>query len=459
VVAVIAVVATLLVGACAGPAPASQGTAPSASSGSGAEGSPSQASSGPVSDLKPFKIGLVANLTGQASVWGQPTVNAAKQALADLNAAGGVFGQPVELVVGDNGTLPEQAVSEAKRLVSVEGAQVLIDGGGSGLCLADKVSVAVPNHVMIIGQTCISPAHTADQSEGAGYFFRARGPIAGLFGPIAKVMAADGVTNVCFPYALDAFGQSSLTSFTDAFIKLVPSAVVDAVALPDSPATSYLAEAQKCTALGRDTVATGARNEGQLDVFAKDAIEHGLVKHWYMGEDQETPSLFETVGWDALDGSKGFSGSGLPGPDFEFFRTNYATLYGGPAAVPLMEMTYDSVIIAALAAAKANSNDTQAIRDAMMDVANAPGEQIHSGVDAIKNALELAGSGKDVDYVGVSGGWEFGPNGEQQLTGSRMWHVDAATKSLPTDGFVLYDQASGTYTWTAAPDCKFCAPF
>lgn len=272
----------LVFAACGAQTPSSSSQASddvsSATPGSASPGATAQASAG---QLKPFKIGLLANLTGQQSVWGQPTVNAAKMGLEDLNAAGGVFGQPAELVIGDSGSIPEQAVSEAKRLVSVEGVQVLIDGGGSGQCLPDKVSVAEPNHVLIIGQTCISPAHTADQSGGTGYFFRARSPIAGLFGPIAKVMAADGVTKVCFPYALDAFGQSSLTSFTDAFVSLVPGAAVDAVALPDTPATSYLAEAQKCTAEGRDTVATGARNEGQLDVFAKDAVEHGLVKLVY----------------------------------------------------------------------------------------------------------------------------------------------------------------------------------
>src|SRR4051812_37780378 len=162
---VLGIIAGLVFGACGAQTPASSpqttATAASSSAASASTSAPGQSTS---ANLKPFKIGLLANLTGQQSVWGQPTVNAAKQALADLNAAGGVFGKPAELVVGDSGSLPEQAVSEAKRLVSVEGVQVLLDGGGSGQCLPDKVSVAVPNHVLIIGQTCISPAHTADQA-------------------------------------------------------------------------------------------------------------------------------------------------------------------------------------------------------------------------------------------------------------------------------------------------------
>ena len=56
------------------------------------------------STLAQIKIGAVTCLTGALSTFGVSSVQGAKLAEEDINVAGGVLGQPIELVIEDNGS-------------------------------------------------------------------------------------------------------------------------------------------------------------------------------------------------------------------------------------------------------------------------------------------------------------------------------------------------------------------
>jgi branched-chain amino acid transport system substrate-binding protein len=63
-------------------------------------------------------IGIAGPLTGKEAWFGEQMERGAARAVADLNAAGGVLGEPVELMAVDDFCDPEQAVAAAKKLVS-----------------------------------------------------------------------------------------------------------------------------------------------------------------------------------------------------------------------------------------------------------------------------------------------------------------------------------------------------
>ena len=70
-------------------------------------------------------------------------------------------------------------------------------------------------------------------------------------------------------------------------------------------------------------------------------------------------------------------------------------------------------MLIALAAAKAGSTtDSAAIRDAIRDVANAPGEIVGPGRDEIARALALIADGEDINYNGAGGDIEFDEHGD-----------------------------------------------
>lgn len=407
----------------------------------------------------PLRIGIVGDFTGQAGMYGQPSKNGAQLAIDDINAAGGLWDKPIELFFGEASSNPQQALSEAQRLVTIEKVSSIIATIGSSGSLAIKQGVAVPDRTLTMCTTCVSPVHTIDQEEFKGYFVRIRPPMAAMMSPLAKIVSASGAKKVCVMYVNNAYGQGALSAFSDAFKQLVPDASIQSAGIPDATATTYLSELRQCTGDGHDVVVAAAYGEGQADVFMKEGIEFNLAKRFYFDEDQESSDIFERLGWSSFDGMIGVSGSAVPGVGLDYYLDTYAKKYGAVPNVPLSEMPYDAVVLTALAAAKAQSSNSADIRNAFFDVANAPGEKIGTGVVELKKALTLIAQGKDVDYVGVTGMNEYDEHGENLVGGAKVWHVDAANSSLSVDGFIRYDAATHNFEFIPAKDCVNCKPF
>ena len=68
-------------------------------------------------DLPPLRVGLLHSLTGTMALSEAPLVDAALMAIAEINQAGGVLGRPLEPVIGDGGSDPDQFVTMARRLI------------------------------------------------------------------------------------------------------------------------------------------------------------------------------------------------------------------------------------------------------------------------------------------------------------------------------------------------------
>jgi len=73
-----------------------------------------------------IKLAVVGPMTGSQAAIGEELRRGAEKAVADLNAAGGVMGQKLNLIVGDDACDPKQAVSVANDVASQQ--VVFIDG-------------------------------------------------------------------------------------------------------------------------------------------------------------------------------------------------------------------------------------------------------------------------------------------------------------------------------------------
>ena len=65
-----------------------------------------------------IRIAVAGDMTGANAWFGEQYQRGTELAVADLNAKGGVLGQPIELIVGDDACDPDQAVVLANKLVS-----------------------------------------------------------------------------------------------------------------------------------------------------------------------------------------------------------------------------------------------------------------------------------------------------------------------------------------------------
>ncbi len=64
-----------------------------------------------------YLVGIAGPMTGQYASAGDQIREGAQQAVADINAKGGVLGQKIKLVIGDDACDPKQAVSVANTMV------------------------------------------------------------------------------------------------------------------------------------------------------------------------------------------------------------------------------------------------------------------------------------------------------------------------------------------------------
>ncbi|RME76513.1 MAG: ABC transporter substrate-binding protein [Chloroflexi bacterium] len=97
-----------------------------------------------------IKIGALMPLSAPGSVSGGTAMKAAFEiALEEINAAGGVLGQPVELIMVDTEGLPERGTAAMQRLINQDGVVGVVGEYHSAVGLTAK-EVAHDNHVPVI---------------------------------------------------------------------------------------------------------------------------------------------------------------------------------------------------------------------------------------------------------------------------------------------------------------------
>jgi branched-chain amino acid transport system substrate-binding protein len=80
------------------------------------------------------RIGIAGPITGSAAAFGSQLKNGAEQAIEDINAAGGILGQKIQVFIGDDASRPEQGVSVANKFVG-DGVKFVIGHFNSGVSI------------------------------------------------------------------------------------------------------------------------------------------------------------------------------------------------------------------------------------------------------------------------------------------------------------------------------------
>jgi branched-chain amino acid transport system substrate-binding protein len=122
------------------------------------------------SSLAEVLIATAGPMTGQYAWYGEEQRQGAEMAVADINAKGGLLGQQVQLVVGDDGCDPSQAVALANKLVNDDVVFVAGHNCSHSSIPASKVYETA-------GVLMISPASTNPRltDEGGANVFRVCG--------------------------------------------------------------------------------------------------------------------------------------------------------------------------------------------------------------------------------------------------------------------------------------------
>jgi len=104
------------------------------------------------SSLGEIKIGAMTCLTGALSTFGVSSVQGAKLAVEEINAAGGTIGQPIQLIVEDNGSKAGETATITRKLISQDKVVAILGDltssatmEGAPLAQAAKVPLLTPS--------------------------------------------------------------------------------------------------------------------------------------------------------------------------------------------------------------------------------------------------------------------------------------------------------------------------
>ncbi|MES2088208.1 MAG: ABC transporter substrate-binding protein [Patescibacteria group bacterium] len=115
----------------------------------------------------PVKIGVMLPLTGDAASYGEGGRNVYQLAVEEINAAGGVDGRQIELVIEDSKCNGKDASSAAQKLINIDKVQIILGGFCSGESIA-ATPIAAAGKVALFSPGSSSP----DLTNISPYFFR-----------------------------------------------------------------------------------------------------------------------------------------------------------------------------------------------------------------------------------------------------------------------------------------------
>lgn len=128
-----------------------------------------------------IKVGLVASLTGDLKPWGADCEQGAKLAVDEFNAAGGVNGKKVQLLIQDSQSTAEKGKTAAEKLMS-DGSIALIGEVASGITAQMGQSAfekGVP--VMAVGATRTDLSNIGANMFRVCYVDDFQGPVVAKF--------------------------------------------------------------------------------------------------------------------------------------------------------------------------------------------------------------------------------------------------------------------------------------
>src|SRR5271156_6004376 len=85
----------------------------------------------------PVRIGTILSVSGPAAFLGQDMKDGTQLAVDEINDAGGIDGRKIDWIFYDAQSQTQHAISEARRLLSNDGVDIIVGGGSmSGIALA-----------------------------------------------------------------------------------------------------------------------------------------------------------------------------------------------------------------------------------------------------------------------------------------------------------------------------------
>lgn len=312
-----------------------------------------------------IKIGVIASLNGELKPWGEDSVKGIQMAVDEFNAAGGVNGKKVQLVIEDTASKPEVGKTATEKLVNEDKVVAIIGEIASG------ITQPAAQVCFQYGVPIISPGSTRVDITNIG----------------------SNVFRVCFT---DNFQGAAMAKFAYEDLGLRRVAILTDKKQPYSTGLSEVFR-QAFTDFGGEIVDEQFYESGTQDfkpqlTNIKAKNPDGLFCSGYFNEVGPIARQKEIVGlnvpmlggdgWDSAElltsGGRGIIGGYWSNhysnyeerPQVQRFIEAFKKRFGGPPATAMAPLGYDAALVLLDALKRAESLDSKAITKAIAETKN-----------------------------------------------------------------------------------------
>lgn len=321
-----------------------------------------------------IKVGLNVELTGEAAVYGTPEKLAAELAVKEINAAGGVLGKQIELVIYDTKTDTAESTSNATKLMTEDGVVAVIGAAISGTTMA-AAPVANQYQVPMITPSGTNALVTNDGTNVYPFVYRAAfiDPFQGL---VLGNFAADnlGKSKAVVLGSNSSDYAKDLAAIFSAQFAAKGGTVVATEYYTDAD-TDFSAILTKVQAAGDFDVIFVADYAVRAGLIIKQAREAGIAVPFVGPDGFESPDLISLAGGAANLNDIYFSthfSSLSEDQKVQDFIANY-TKEVGEAPSALSALAYDTVYMLKAAIEAAGEADPIKVNTALGALKDFPG--------------------------------------------------------------------------------------
>lgn len=345
-------------------------------------------------------IGTLLPQTGALKDRGPSEFAGVDLAVREINEAGGVLGDDIDVVHGDSGDATTDIASETVAHLRKADVDAIVGP------VSTAVTLKVIDQITRAGIIEVSPAEYADlltKYDDHDLYFRTAAPNRLQASVLAHVIVDDGVHRVGIAASKDAYGDSVAKELTSALTSAGVTVVV--TRSYDPAAATFDADARAIASADPEGVVVIGFEESTKVLEA--LIDSGVgpqQKKVYGTDGNMGEALGDGLPQGALSGMKGTTPLVDLSPEF---RDRLLAVDSNLQAFDAAAESYDAVITIALAASAAKSDVGADIASEMIEVSRGG-----TRCRAFAECMSLLKAGTDFDYDGVSGAIDFDANGD-----------------------------------------------
>ena len=302
------------------------------------------------------------SLTGSGETYGNVAVRAKQMAVDEINAAGGIDGRMLELIVEDSQCSAKEAVTAYRKLTDVDGVKIILGTSCSGAMLG-VAPLAEADEVILFSGLASSP----DIANAGDYIFRTQISDVEVGVATGNLMWADGVRRLATITEATDYAEGVRRTTAAQFTKLGGQVVSQETFASD--VTDFRTQLSKLLDDQPDALHLAPQSEFAAGVIMKQARELGYQGPIYAETVSVGTTSLEIAGDDAT-GMKAITADLHPGnAKAQEVLANFRERYDYVTLPWHLGSAYDNVYIAAECLKRTGDDqDAEGFRDCLYEI-------------------------------------------------------------------------------------------